>query len=374
MKYRMSTALLVALVTMFTSGCILLEPHRLRDFTGPSWEVPISLPVIPYTRFDLSGFEFIANQDREIGFRYSAGPFAPPELTFSSSGQIELPPLTKESPEAFEVSLTGLADIPQLELLAGELSLSVENSVGVAGTLNLNITGLREGVESVSMTHVVPLTPSGSTVVDLSAVLNHVPRPDAVRVKYSLDVPAQTVHVESGDQVVVHGELWIPWYVHLHHERIAWDSNIAMEFQLSDDAKATLTDARLTDLAFVVDVTNHFPVGFEIELVFSNTSEALDAPSSVPISVPAGVIDSTGQVTSPTSLPVRIPVSEALREVLTGERVYVTPKFAITTDQLGPDGISVRFGLDDYLSVQGYAVVTLGINQQDDQSDTTDPS
>lgn len=363
MRSRLRWALCLAVLPVLVSGCILLEPARWRDLTGPSWDVPITIPFLPRVRFDLSGLEYIANQDNEIGFHYPVESFVPAELTFSEAGRISLPPTVLSAGDGVEVSLAGLADFPEFQMMAAELTVAIENSPRIEGQLNLRVEAIREAAVVASVEALQGLADDVPFTIDLAPLLNTTPRPDGVRLHYGVDLPAQSVDVEPGDRVAVHAELWVPLYVHMPSEPLRIEAEEAIQLHLDDDAKATLSDARLADLAFIVDVVNHMPVGMGIELLFSNNPESAEEALVFPFAVPNGELDATGRVAAPAEVSLELQVTEALRQLLVGDQAYVTPRFTLYNDQVGPDGVRIRFASDDHVALRGYAVVTIGVNR-----------
>lgn len=363
MRSRMRWALCLALVPLIVSGCILFEPARWGDLTGPSWDVPLSLPLFAQTRFDLSGLETIANHDNEIGFHYPIEPFTPPELIFDEAGRIFLPHTVVEA-EAVEVSLTGLADLPDIQVIAAELSLAVENMPGLEGELSVRIAALRNGDEVAVSTVNRSLAEDEPLRINLASLLNGTPRPDRVRLQYALELPAQSVDVQPGDRLAVEAELWVPLYVHLPSEPIRLEPGTAFQIELDEEAKATLADARLTDLALVIDAVNRSPLGVDIELQFSPEPTPVEDALSVVLEVPNGEVDSTGRAVAPAVVAAKMEVTEELRQLLVDGMAYVIPTFSFYNFQAGADGVAIRFAADDYISLQGYAIVTVGINRR----------
>lgn len=363
MRSRVLLGLSLAALPLLVTGCVLFEPARWRDFTGPSWDIPIAVPLLPNTRFDLGKLESIANRDNEIGFHYPLDTFAPPELTFNKAERIAFQGATVETAQGIEVSVAGLADLPDVQILTAELIISVENAPALTGKVSVHVAALSGGAETARAVAEQDLTDGGPLRIDLGSLLNGSPRPDRLRLHYVIDIPAQWVHVQQGDRVAVAAELWAPLYVHMPSEPLRIEPGGAIEIALDGDAKAALFDARLVDLALVVDVVSRSPVGMDVELRFAPEATPGADAVSVFLQVPNGVVDPSGRAVAPARLTREIHISEELRQLLVGERVFMTARLALYNDEAGPDGIAVRFTADDHVTLRGYAVVTVGVNR-----------
>lgn len=352
---------LLFLVGIVASGCILFDGQRLKDFKGPSWDVPITLPVLAKTDFYLKdGLTGIAESDGELGFNIPITQFEAYEAPVS--GALPFSPADPSVDES-TLDLGDLSSVPDFDFSIANLKLTVVNQLNVTGRIEVELTGLRNGAPvGATVQDTIDLTDGTITVLNIAAILNE--KPEALSVKRTVIFDAQIVNVEAGDKLSLQTDLWIPLTMTIPAGGVVVDVGATTAMELDEGTRSMLDTAPITEVAFFIDAVSRIPFGFNLSFTFAdNPDPALDPDKvEIEVSIPAAPLNEVGQVSGSEEVVVRLAIDESLRRKLVAEPVYVAPKMVIPN---GAEPQTIGLTAHDSLSFKAYVIITVGMNKND---------
>lgn len=251
-------------------------------------------------------------------------------------------------------------ELDGLELTAATMSLHITNSSGLAGQVDLVLTGISAtgSVRTLSIARdILPTvdtrSPATTTIVldqDNSGLIDFLNNlPDRISLEGDVLVGGSAGTVHAADYAIVDWEIQAPVEVVIRDATIETDPELLdTDEDLRDLIKDHIRGARLE-----TEILNHLPMGVEIHVLAGpDTLTLAEAPlvDIGPLVVAAATVDPTTHVVSE---PV---VSQPVLD-LTGEqaRVFAQPDlFTLIAVRLpSSDGQPVRLMASDYLEIRG---------------------
>lgn len=357
--------ILFLVVSMTLSGCIFFDQERRKNFTGPSLDVPITVPLT--TRQELSMGELLgellgleADDEGTFGFNVESDLITIPVPDFEDLDLGEWNPIGSSrfefEIEKNQIDLAKLADLDDLDdssiaFTKLVLTLDVFNEPGLMGELELTLTSIfSDG--------------SGSAYKQEPLMLDDSAYPAPVRFDIDLsDKPTALelsgiLTVDTADGLPAPGELaiqprvWLPIGFNIGSDGLDIEWSDPEPMGLDEQDRDTLRKAPISAADLVFDVESSSQIGFEIGLKFFDGADDQD---SVPVrlTVPPNVKDFEHTVS----------INEEVRKKLIAPDAH----WAMKVDFFGTDGgepVTIRE--DDTFSFKLYAIVTVDINKQED--------
>lgn len=408
-RYHRSGALVVTFVlfALATTGCVFLDEGRRQDFRGPSWEVPLAVPLFAkQTRqlVDMVDFE-VSDEDGTLGYRETLE-----RVEFEVPPGVTVPEFAFE-PQTVEIDLVDWPDLDEIDLLADVvLNLRIVNDVGLDGRLNVKIEGLSDGdVEKVKRRE-ERFDGDKSVSLNLTEILQA--KPDKLRFTMGASLKTGSAPGEGG-RIAVVPEVWVPIVLEIGPEGQDVPIGEAVALDLDEDTRTAIREAPLGEVALIVDVDTRLPFGVELELAFE-PSAAGSGPGSGPgsssglgsgsssgsesghtsgsglgsssgsgsgstpgsgatsgtglgpakaalhLSLPPAPTDGQGRTADAENHVVELVVNEAVRSALVREGTVM--KATLTVHGSKDRGL-VRMHKDDYIAFRSYAKVTALVNR-----------
>lgn len=370
-----SGALVVVFVlfALATTGCVFLDGERRKDFRGPSWDVPLAVPLFAKQTkqlVDMVHFE-VNDEDGTLRYRETLE-----RVEFEVPPGLTVPEFVLE-PQTVEIDLENWPELDEMDLLADVvLNLRIVNEVGLDGRLNVQIEGLSDEDVEKAKQREVGFEGDKSVALKLTEILRA--KPDKLR--FTLGASLKTGGApEEGGRIAVVSEVWVPVVLAIGPEGQDVPMGDAVPLDLDADTRAAIRDAPLGNVALILDVNTRMPFGVDLELAFEppasgpgsgsgaglgSGSGAQPAPSPVPaalrVFLPPAPTDGRGRTTGEGDHTVEIVVDEAVRSALVREGTAV--RTTLTIHGSVDDGV-VRLSKDDYISFRGYAKVTALVNR-----------
>ncbi len=251
-------------------------------------------------------------------------------------------------------------DVPegfdQIELQHAIVTLEVENHVNMAGTVDLLLSG-DNGKSHVFTGDIDAGTPGGATVtmiVDSTVADFLSPLPGRIDISgtavFGDGVTVSTVNADDFVYAQVH--ILAPLEFVLGETQI--DADIEQE-EIEQDDIDLITD-HVIEARFVYTITNHLPLGVDIDILLGGDSTTLMTNPGLTISglgvnaapVVAGLVSDS--VTTGEQV---IVLDSADIQVLKNDTLYVGQQITLH----GTDGQVVRLTTNDWLRVEGYLQV-----------------
>ncbi|MDX9858262.1 MAG: hypothetical protein RBT76_10755 [candidate division Zixibacteria bacterium] len=251
-------------------------------------------------------------------------------------------------------------DVPegfdQIELQHAIVTLEVENHVNMAGTVDLLLSG-DNGKSHVFTGDIDAGTPGGATVtmiVDSTVADFLSPLPGRIDISgtavFGDGVTVSTVNADDFVYAQVH--ILAPLEFVLGETQI--DADIEQEEVEQDDID--LITEHVIEARFVYTITNHLPLGVDIDILLGGDSTTVMTNPGLTISglgvnaapVVAGLVSDS--VTSGEQV---IVLDSADIQVLKNDTLYVGQQITLH----GTDGQVVRLTTNDWLRVEGYLQV-----------------
>lgn len=336
-----------ALVAMMATGCIFLDADRRTNFLGPSWDVPFVVPLFAkQTQHIVDVFEFEIDPDGTLGFTRMLD-----RVEFDVPPGWQAPNFTLE-PQVMEVDVGDLADADSFGFVDVVLSLHIVNDAGFGGTLKLKIDGMSDGEVDESKTANIPLGQSDPLRLNLTNVLNA--KPDKLRLTWVAALQAGASPV-AGGKFAVAPEVWVPLVLDIGPDGQQFPLGDAIALDLSEDARTTIRNAPITDVAIVMDVETRLPFGIQLDVAFGSDPDE----GTLTMFVPAAPTDEFGRAVLVATHTVELVVGERVRSAMVADGAR-----AEATLTLFGSGASQRIRLtrDDFLAFKAYATITAVVN------------
>jgi hypothetical protein len=271
-----------------------------------------------------------------------------------------LDPQTIDIPQAAaDIALPN--KLEDVELLAAELVVELQSSLGLPATVALHLEGFDEdGVmvpldltldlpasrPGVMQTHRVVLNETNSGLIPF---MNNLPT--RVTAEGTADVGDGTsIGVVSATSAVsAHYEITAPLVVKVLPHTVEVDPTVV---ELDDDLRDEL-DKRLVSATLEATISNTLPVDATVFLSFDPQSDRLYTAPQVrlgPIEVPRSTTARTGGQLGEAQVTSEIPVEQDMIPVLLGPDLT----FGVSIDVPGSDGRYVTIRADDLMRVQGF--------------------
>lgn len=352
---RLTLIMLLVLIGVVANGCILLSPDRLRDFKGPSWDVPLRVPLLTLTELRLSEvLDLEAGNDGTLEFRLDL-PAAEPFYVFHEAAEDLVIPVPVQPVREVTVDLADLNDFPEIDFNDAFLIFLAQNDPDIEGTLE--IEALLDGVPTFLGT--VDLQEAAPQEVSIQEILNQ--RPDELVVRLTSSIPAQPVSVEAGDRVGFSLQLKVPFHLRIPADGVDLTDGSATVVSIEQSVREEIRNAPLTAIELFVHVVNRTPIGLDARFDFANTADPAGDPTAVAVdlSIPSAGLDQ-GKAVAPTERVVRIEVDETLREKLASQPLFVVPSIEIPG---GGEDRTIVLQADDYIAYKAHVVVTVAVNK-----------
>lgn len=254
---------------------------------------------------------------------------------------------------AVEIELELPRGFDSVQLVNAALILEIENAVGFPGSLNLDING--NGGQMLNLNGDIaagsPDNPSVTFITDSSVAsfLNPVPAVITVNGVAGFGDGITTGTVTANDYVFSKIGIIAPLEVII--DRVSFAGDTASEDIDTEDIDIVTEHLILAE--FSPTVTNHLPLGIEVEIYIDNDSTRLNENQAQliigPLQVTAGEVDANGIVVTPTISELKITLDSLDVQILNNDRLFTTQNITI----IGNGSDPVKLTASDYVEVRG---------------------
>lgn len=344
---RITFLVMLLALAVVASGCIFLDTDRRNNFTGPSWDVDLLIPLVSETfelvegiDEDLEDFKEIETELGRLEFELPPGWKGIPNLDLEELGDYEL---------AADLDLKGVWDgLADVEnefdgaqiTIDGVLRWQAVAPEGLEGEITLKLTGMGDKGE---VEVVDTITLDGTTALS-----------GEIDIKSFLDDRPETWKVQVGGELRGDGQTELSGVLALQFDlslMLELEFTKETEFTLADpasvpidsDLRERLKDLPLSDVELVLDM-NPEPFAFTLALRFTDGDpDEDDDPAYLAVSVGLDDDEST------------LHDWQKVLEKLAGDDPYVEPII-----QLEDANIS----LPPSVSVDAYLVIKADVNKR----------
>lgn len=263
------------------------------------------------------------------------------------------------------------ADMDSIFFETAQLELTIQNGINFPARLKFNIEGNNENgnvsylqVDDVIQPAASPGEPVSTTIIlnnensTISEFISILPSLIKINGSVKLGDPDWVGTVSTED--FVDGEVMVsaPLSLRLPAQKIDSDPN---EMDIDDDVKEDIVD-NLSDGSFVGEISNHLPIGAEVEIVFGETdSTVFSAPVLTigPLRADAGMIGEDGYVQSASNNDISFALSEQELKTFLLDRLYSGVRVSLH----GTDGKFIRVRASDRIEIKAFTQIKVKVNQ-----------
>lgn len=279
---RITFLVMMLAVAVVASGCIFLDANRRNDFTGPSWDVDLVIPLVNDT-YSLEGENGENLADLTKLHRERLGEFTielPEQWNGDALNLAKLEDAVLDDSVPLDSVWAAIRDIentfPFVSLsISAELHAKALAPEGVAGSIAVQFAS-EDGTETADLTIDVG---QDVTVVDITPLLNK--QPDVLQVNVVGGQLTKADGAAGTGELSLEFEAVLSLDVYIKNEQYRPDD--PMRLYIDSDVQEQLKNFPVSDVQIIVDV-EPLPFGVTLALEFTDGENDTD-PAYLAVSV-----------------------------------------------------------------------------------------
>lgn len=352
MLRRLAPFVAMLVLAFATTSCIFLDSERRSNFRGPTWDVPLTIPLAAKETMRIADvFDFEIGEDGALGFAKTLD-----EMSFDVPPGWQTPDF-KTEPQVLDVDLGEWPDTDELAFLDVILSIDIGNDAGFKGSLKIQIDGLsEEGTITDSKSRDVSLGRTGPVDFNVTELVNV--KPDRLRITWSAKLDAGPGLIPGGT-IAISPEVWVPLVLHIGGDGESFPLAEAVPLNLDEQSRSTLSTAPVSSVTIALDVDTRLPFAFQLDVAFTDTSAGTE-PVIVSAFMPPASTDDRGRAVDALAHTVELVIDESVRRALLRDGAMA--EATMTLFSAAPSG-RIRLQQDDYVAWKAYATIAARVNK-----------